>query len=95
MVLANNEAGITFVDRLLSAFDRKTGEVVKDYKWVDFDLADFRIHFRVPDNDPSMYNQYQVSESDLEFIAKYLLEWRELDFQQFDYFVTCYESEGK
>ena len=92
MVQANNEREIRSEERLLSVFDRKTGAVVKDYKLANFDLAAFRNHFCVPDNDPLMYSQYQVSDVDLKFIVKYLPEGSDLDFERFDYFVTCYQS---
>lgn len=87
-----NERMIIPVDRLLSVY-RKNGEWIKDYSLTSFDLTAFRKHFKVPENDPLMYDQYAISEDDLGFISKYLPEWMNLDFQRHDYVVTCYQSE--
>lgn len=74
----------------LTVYHGQTEECIEAIKINDFNLAAFKIQFDVSeDDDPNMLDRYCVSPLDTNFIAEYLPDLAEFDFQSFAYFIEA------
>ena len=74
----------------LTIYDGQTEECIEAIKIPDFNLAAFKIQFDVLEqDDPNMLDRYCVSPLDTNFIAEYLNDLAEFDFQRFAYFIEA------
>jgi hypothetical protein len=80
------------VKRFLAVYSNKTDALLEEYEFKRFDLSAFQQHFGFFNDDPLMYYDYPISREDTEFVSKYLLGPITFDFDQYSYFVSCYEQ---
>jgi hypothetical protein len=76
------------VRRTLTVFSNATDELVAEYDLLNFNLAEFKQHFKA-DEDPLMYYGHEVRKEDVNFISPYLAEQIMFDFDKYAYIVDA------
>jgi hypothetical protein len=73
------------IDRQIDIFDNETELLVQEVPIKTFDLERFKERFNVKDEDPLMYDPYEITIETID-----LFPYVSFDFQKFSYFIGCY-----
>jgi len=78
------------VRRYITEFSQSTEELLAEYDLCDFDLEAFQKEFSELNPENPMFDCYQVRESNVEFLRKYIENEPEWDFVNKSYFVEAH-----
>ena len=78
------------VRRYIAAHSDKTEELLVEYELSSFDLKQFQVEFRETNSDDPMFDCYQIRETNLAFLKKYMTKEPEWDFVNRSYFVEVH-----
>lgn len=72
--------------RKIDVFDNKTERLVTELNIESFELNLFKKRFDVKEQDPLMYNCYQITSSTVDLFPNITFE-----FEKYSYYVVCYQ----
>ena len=78
------------VRRYITEFSEETEELIAEHELSDFDLKKFRHEFGEDNPDQGMITCYQITESNINFLEKYLASPIDWDFKRSSYFVEVH-----
>ena len=72
--------------RQVDVFDIQTENLVREVLIDKFDLEIFKKRFETKNEDPLMYNPYEITSSTIDLFPEI-----NFDFGKYSYFVACYQ----
>jgi hypothetical protein len=72
--------------RQIDIFDNDTELLVQEIPIVLFDLNTFETRFNAKNDDPLMYNPYEITSDTVDLFPKV-----NFDFKRFSYYLVCYQ----
>jgi hypothetical protein len=73
--------------RSIAAYDNISEELVTKFNIDEISLAELKSLFQPSEEDPLMYNEYEINSEQVEFFQNRIEI--EFDFKTFSYFVEC------
>lgn len=79
---------MTHVTRVITKFEKEGEAFLDEHVLSVFDLDKLKTHFNVPDDDPLMYNCYEISKADISLFPDL-----KFDLDNCAYFLECYAAD--